>query len=139
MELFASEHALESSRERADSVDPERFAAIVDAGRPVLIEGMPNTPDSSLRVQAAWSTEAGELIVFVYNAAPESHTVRIGLAPLKRRFVLYVSDQLAPDLAARRDTQAMPVTHTQKVGSALSQTVVCEAAPCSITRVLVKE
>ncbi len=40
MELFASEHALESSRERADSVDPERFAAIVDAGRPVLIEGL---------------------------------------------------------------------------------------------------
>lgn len=131
-----------ASRARNMLTDTGVLLALINrypADRPVLIEGMPNTPDSSLRVQAAWATGAGELIVFVYNAAPEAHTVRIGLAPLKRRFVLYVSDQLAPDLAARRDTQAMPVTHTQKVGSALSQTVVCEAAPCSITRVLVKE
>jgi len=131
-----------ASRARNMLTDTGVLLALINrypADRPVSIEGMPNTPDSSLRVQAAWSTEAGELIVFVYNAAPEAHTVRIGLAPLKRRFVLYVSEQLAPDLTARRDAQTMPVTHTQKVGSALSQTVVCEAAPCSITRVLVKE
>jgi hypothetical protein len=131
-----------ASRARNMLTDAGVLLALINrypADRPVLIEGVPNTPDSSLRVQAAWSTEAGELIVFVYNAVPEAHTVRIGLAPLKRRFVLYVSEQLAPDLTARRDAQTMPVTHTQKVGSALSQTVVCEAAPCSITRLLVKE
>ncbi len=109
------------------------------ADRPLPVERAQDVADSPLRVQAAWSAEAGGLVVFVYNAAPKPHTVRIGLASLNRRFMLWVSDQLAADLAARRVARTMPVNRIQKAGTAISQTVVCEAAPCSFTRVLVRE
>ncbi len=111
------------------------------ADRPLQIECV--SPDAaaggSLRVQAACSAEAGGVVVFVYNPAPQPHTVRIGLSPLNRRFVLWVSDQLAPDLTERRAARTLPVNRIQKVGSAISQTVVCEAAPGSFTRILVKD
>lgn len=109
------------------------------ADRPLPVERVPEAADSPLRVQAAWSAEAGGLVVFVYNSAPKPYSVRIGLASLGRRFILWVSDQLAADLTAQRTARTMPVNRIQKAGTAISQMVVCEAAPCSFTRVLVKE
>ena len=103
------------------------------------VEGAPTASDAPLRVQAARSDEAGGLVLFLYNAGTESHTVRIDLAALRRPFMLWVSDQMAADLTARRVSRRVPVIRIQKVGAAVSQTLVCEAVPCSFTRVLIKE
>ena len=110
------------------------------AGGPLPVEGAPSAADSPLRVQAARSDEAGGLVQFLYNAGTESHTVRVDLAALRRPFMLWVSDQMAADLTARRGvSRRVPVSRSQKVGAAVSQTLVCEAVPCSFTRVLIKE
>ncbi len=109
------------------------------AGCPLPVEGAPAAADAPLRVQAARSDEAGGLVLFLYNAGTETHTVRIDLAALRRPFMLWVSDQMAADLTARRASHRVPVTRSQKVGAAVSQTLVCELAPCSFTRVLIKE
>ncbi len=109
------------------------------AGDPLPVEGAPAASDAPLRVQAARSDEAGGLVLFLYNAGTETHTVRIDLAALRRPFMLWVSDQMAADLTARRASRRVPVIRIQKIGAAVSQTLVCVAAPCSFTRVLIKE
>jgi hypothetical protein len=103
------------------------------AGGPMPVEGAPTASDAPLRVQAARSDEAGGLVLFLYNAGTESHTVRIDLAALRRPFMLWVSDQMAADLTARRASRRVPVTPNPESRAAVSQTLVCVAAPCSFT------
>ncbi len=95
--------------------------------------------ESRVQVEAAWSEDPSALLVFVYNSGPEPQTVRIDLSALKRRFVFYASEQVAADITSRRVSPTVPILRRQKAGSALSQTVLCKAAPSSLTRVLVKE
>jgi len=92
-----------------------------------------------VQAEAAWGEDKSVLLVFVYNAGPEPQTVRIDLSALKRRFVLYAAEQVAADITSRRVLPTVPILRKQKAGSALSQVVLCEAAPSSLTRVLVKE
>lgn len=76
------------------------------------------------------------------STTPELSRTRFAfdLAALRRPFMLWVSDQMAADLTARRGvSRRVPVSRSQKVGAAVSQTLVCEAVPCSFTRVLIKE
>lgn len=129
-------------RARNMLTDAGALLAIINrypAERPLVVEGAPEAASGGPRVQATWSDEASGLVVFIYNSSPLPHTVRIDLTPMGRRFMLCVSDQMAADLTARRDASVLPVNRIQKVGAAISQTVVCEAAPCSFTRLLVRE
>jgi len=93
----------------------------------------------SFWVQAAWSEDASALVVFVYNSGPEPRKVRLDLTALKRRFVFYAHEQVVADITARRTSPTVPVLRRQKAGSAMTQVVLCEAAPSSLTRVLVRE
>jgi hypothetical protein len=53
--------------------------------------------------------------------------------------MFWASEQLAAEIAGRRETETVPVTRRQKAGSALAQVVVIESRPASFTRVVVKE
>ncbi len=106
---------------------------------PLVTEGAPMETDSSFRVQAAWTEDTSALVIFVYNSGPEARKVLLDLRGLKRRFGFWIADQLAADIMARRTSQTIPVNRMQKAGAAITQWVVCEAAPSSFTRVIVKE
>lgn len=101
--------------------------------------GTPGEKTGAFWVQAAWSEDASALVVFVYNAGTEPQKVRLDLTALKRRFAFYASEQVAADITARRTSPTVPVLRRQKAGSAMTQVVLCEAAPSSLTRVLVRE
>lgn len=105
----------------------------------LVTEGASEESGAPFRVQAAWTEDDTVLVVFIYNARPEARTVRLDLTGLKRRFGFWIADQLAADITARRASQAMPVNRIQKAGAANTQVVLCEVAPSSFTRVLVKE
>ena len=92
-----------------------------------------------VQAEAAWGEDESTLLVFIYNAGPEPQTVRIDLSALKRRFVFYASEQVAADITSRRVSPTVPILRRQKAGSALSQAVLCEAVPSSLTRILLKE
>jgi len=92
-----------------------------------------------VQAEAAWGEDKSTLLVFIYNAGPEPQTVRIDLSALKRRFIFYASEQVAADITSRRVSPTVPILRKQKAGSALSQAVLCEAAPSSLTRILLKE
>ena len=106
---------------------------------PLVTEGAPTEVDSPLRVQAAWTEDDSALVIFVYNSGPEARKVLLDLRGLKRRFGFWIADQLAADITTRRTSQTIPVNRMQKAGAAITQLVMCEAAPSSFTRVLVKE
>ena len=112
-----------------------RFPAQV----PLVAEGVPTEKNSPFRVQAAWTEDDSALVVYIYNSGPESRTVRLDLTPLKRQFAFWMLDQLAADITTRQAGHTVPVIRRQKAGAALTQVVICEAAPSSLTRIVVKE
>ncbi len=112
-----------------------RFPAKV----PLVSEGVPAEKDAPFRVQAAWTEDDSALVVYVYNAGTESREVRLDLTALNRRFAFWASDQLAAEITTRRAAQTVPVNRRQKAGAALTQVIMCEAAPASFTRIIVKE
>ncbi len=112
-----------------------RFPARV----PLVTEGAPAEPESTIRVQASWTGDDSTLVIFVYNSGTESRTVRLVLSDLKRNFGFWIADQLTADITARRTAQTVPINRIQKAGAAISQVILCEAAPSSFTRVLVKQ
>ena len=112
-----------------------RFPARV----PLVSEGGPVDKDSPFRVQASWTEDNSALVVYVYNSGTEVREVRFDLTALKRRFAFWASDQLAADITARRAEQTVPVYLRQKAGAALTQVFLCETAPASFTRIVVKE
>jgi len=109
------------------------------AAEPLVTEGAPSEPDAPFRVQAAWTEGRSALVIFVYNSGPEARAVKLDLTPLRRRFAFWIEDQLAADITSRRAARTVPVNRTQRAGAALTQYVVCEAAPSSFTRILVQE
>lgn len=109
------------------------------ASLPLIVEKEPDLSDGSLRVQAAWAQDAAGLVIFVYNSGPNAATVHLDLTSFQRRFVFWVADQLAADITVRRAARTLPVNRVQKAGAAITQSVLCEAAPSSFTRIFVKE
>jgi len=101
--------------------------------------GLPGEKASSFWVQAAWSEDVSALVVFVYNSGPETQKVRLDLTALNRRFVFYAREQVAADITAQRASPTIPVFRRQKAGSAITQVVLCEASPSSLTRLIVRE
>ena len=112
-----------------------RYPALV----PLVAEGAPAEENGPFRVQVAWTEDDATLVIFVYNSDTESRTVRFDLRALRRRFGVWISDQLAADITARRVAQTVPINRTQKAGAAVTQWLECTAAPSSFTRILVKE
>jgi hypothetical protein len=112
-----------------------RFPAAV----PLAVEGVPADEAAPFQVAAAWAEGRSLLVVYVYNSGAEARAIRLDLTALKRRFAVWASEQLAGEIAARRETKSLPVTRRQKAGAALSQTVMVECPPASFTRVVVKE
>jgi hypothetical protein len=106
---------------------------------PLLSEGAPTERGSPFRVQAAWTEDASALVVYVYNSGTMSREVLLDLKALKRHFAFWASDQLAADITAPREGGTVPVYRRQKAGAALTQVILCEVAPSSFTRIVVKE
>jgi hypothetical protein len=122
--------------------DAGRLVALYNrypAEEPLAVEGVTGQTGEPFQVAAAWTEGRSLLVVFVYNSGAEPRAVRLDLAPLKRRFMFWASEQLAAEIAGRRETETVPVTRRQKAGSALAQVVVIECRPASFTRVVVKE
>lgn len=109
------------------------------AGVPLVTEGAPAEAGGPFRAQAARTEDGSALVIFIYNSGPETRTVRLDLTGMRRRFAFWVADQLAADITVRRASQSIPINRIQKAGAAISQVVLCEAAPSSFTRVIVKE
>jgi len=106
---------------------------------PLVTTGVPTEESGSFRVQAAWAEDDSTLVIFIYNSAVEPRTVRFDLTALRRRFGVWIADQLAADITARRVAQNVPVSRTQKAGAAVTQWLEYTAMPSSFTRILVKE
>ena len=106
---------------------------------PLAVEGCPADAAAPFKVVAAWTEDPGAIVVFVYNSEAEPHRVRLDLTAFKTRFVFWLSDQLFADILQPRTAEKVRVLHRQKAGSALSQSVLCECPPASLTRVVIKE
>ena len=112
-----------------------RFPAVT----PLATAGASAESDAPFRVVAAWTEDSKALAVFLYNSGAETQNVCLDLTALKRRFVFWLSDQLFGELAKAPAVPTMPVSHRQKAGSAITQMVLCECPPASLTRIVVKE
>ena len=112
-----------------------RFPARV----PLVVDGVPASPQSPVQGVAAWTEDKTALVVYLYQSEAETRSVRVDLTALKRRFAFWAAEQLAADLTARRTGPRVPVVRKQKVGSALSQSVSFECLPASFTRIVFKE
>ncbi len=106
---------------------------------PLVIQGATSAVQSPFQVVAAWTEDESALVMYVYNSGPESRTVRLDLTALERRFTFWASEQIAADLAAKKQVLTVPVTRKLKAGAALTQVVHCESEPSSFTRIIVKE
>ena len=98
-------------------------------------EGAPPT----VRILAGWGEDDSVLLLFVCNTGTEAQTLHFDLRALRRRFMFYTLDQAAAEITLPRLTPVLPIRRHQKAGAALTQFVVCEAAPSSFTRILVTE
>ena len=91
-----------------------------------------------LAVRAAW-TERGELEVLLYHSLPEREQVLVNLEAMREPFMFWVSEQLAGQIDAPRDSAELPVNILNRAGAALRQSFYLTLEPSSMTRVCVRK
>jgi hypothetical protein len=108
--------------------------------RPVKAEivGAAAGNGSPLAVRAAW-TERDELELLLYNSMPEREQVLVNLEAMREPFMFWVSEQLAGQVDAPRNSSELPVNILTRAGAALRQVFYLTLEPSSVTKVNVRK
>ncbi|MBP5320319.1 MAG: hypothetical protein J6334_04970 [Kiritimatiellae bacterium] len=97
-----------------------------------------NQPDAPLAARAAWIRKPNEMEILICNTLPERKTLTINLEKLNANFLVWVSEQLAGQIAQPRTTDTLPVNQLTRAGAAMLQTFSVTVEPASCTRLIIK-